>query len=120
MTIIARPDHLDDAASMWDDVLTSFAASLDEQRTFLLTAHPDQLMDERALRPPTFAPPATMPPMPDEFVSWARSLLDQTEGLVRLAADVLEHMPAPAHRPHRHAPMTGAVTSARPQWDRTM
>ena len=119
MTITARPDHLNDAVTLWDDVLRSYAASLEEQRAFLLTAHPDELLDERVSMPPTFAPPATLPPMPDEFSSWARALLHETEGLALLAADVLAQMPAPSPRPYRPAPMTGELTG-RPTWDRTM
>lgn len=111
---------MDDAVALWDDVLRSYAASLDDQRAFLLTAQPDELHDERVLTPTAFAPPATMPPMPDQFVSWAQSLVRDTEGLTQLAAALLEQMPAPMPRVRRPMPSTGEVTTGRPMWDRTM
>jgi hypothetical protein len=120
MTTIIGSDHLHDAASLWDDVLRSYAQSLDDQRSFLLTAQPDQLVDGGSWMPPTFAPPAFMPPMPDEFVGWAQALLRDTEGLAQLAAEVLERIPAPMPRALRRLPTTGEVTTGQSTWDRSM
>ena len=89
------------AAELWEDVLRSYAQSLDEQRAYLLTASPDELADGRSWMPPPFAPPATMPPMPPELESWAQALLRETEGLVQLTADALARMPLPPQRPRR-------------------
>lgn len=104
-------DHLHDAEQLWDDVLRSYAASLDEQRAFLLTARPDELADERVFMPPTFMPPASMPPMPTSFEPWARALLRDTEGLAQLAADALERLPAPTPR---QRPAMAFASSATP------
>jgi hypothetical protein len=120
MSTIIGFDHLHDAASLWDDVLRSYAESLDEQRAYLLTAQPDELIDGGRWMPPMFAPPASMPPMPDEFASWARALLRETEGLARLAADVLERIPAPTPRALRPQPTTGEITTGQSTWDRSM
>jgi hypothetical protein len=118
MTITYGPDQLDDAFALWDDVLRSYAASLDEQRDFLLTARPDELLDERVLLPPMFAPPASMPPMPAQFESWARALLRDTEGLALLAADALQRIPVPMNRPRR--PTTGAIIGGQSTLDRSL
>jgi hypothetical protein len=118
MTITSGREQLDDASALWDDVLRSYAVSLDEQRDFLLTARPDELTDERVLLPPMFAPPASLPPMPPEFASWAHALLRDTEGLAQLAADVLQRMPVPVNRLHR--PTTGAITGGQSTLDRSL
>jgi hypothetical protein len=112
-------DHLHDAEQLWDDVLRSYAASLDEQRSFLLTAQPDELADERVWMPPTFMPPASMPPMPASFEPWARALLRDTEGLAQLAADTLERMPVPAPR-QRPSMAMAATATTRPTLDRAL
>jgi hypothetical protein len=119
MTLTYGPEQLDDAFALWDDVLRSYAASLDEQRDFLLTARPDQLVDARVVLPPMFAPPASMPPMPPEFESWARALLRDTEGLALLAADALERMPTPINRPRRPS-TTGAIIGGQSTLDRSL
>ncbi|MCU1360323.1 MAG: hypothetical protein JWN99_1612 [Ilumatobacteraceae bacterium] len=119
MTLIGS-DHLHDAASLWDDVLRAYAESLDEQRAYLLSAQPDELADSRTWMPPTFALPASMPPMPDEFASWAQALLRDTEGLAQLAADVLDSIPAPTMRAPRRLPTTGEITNGQSTWDRSM
>jgi hypothetical protein len=120
MTTIIGSDHLYDAASLWEDVLRSYEQSLDEQRTFLQNAEPDELSDTRSWMPPTFAPPASMPPMPDEFASWVRQLLVETEGLARFAADVLERLPVPSARGSRRAQATGEVSNGQSTWDRSL
>jgi hypothetical protein len=120
MNTIIGSDHLHDAASLWEDVLRSYEDSLGEQRSFLMTAQPDELADTRMWMPPTFAPPASMPPMPDEFVAWAQQLLADTDALAHLAADVLDSMPPPPTRPLRRAPMTGEVAHGQSTWDRTL
>ena len=120
MTVFIGSDHLYDAASLWDDVLRSYAQSLDEQRAYLLSAEPDDLIDGGHWLPPTFAPPASMPPMPDEFASWAHALLRDTEGLAQLAAEVLDRLPPPTLRAPRRLPTTGEVSSGQATWDRSM
>jgi hypothetical protein len=117
VSIIIGSDHLHDAASLWEDVLNSYAASLDDERSYLMSVQPDELADTRTWMPPTFAPPASMPPMPDEFVSWARALLAETEGLALMAADVLQRMPVPTTRALRRMPTTGEITNGQSTWD---
>jgi hypothetical protein len=119
MTIIGS-DHLHDTASLWEDVLRSYEDSLDEQRSFLMSAQPDELTDTRRWMPPTFAPPTSMPPMPAAFASWAQQLLAATDELARTAADVLDRMPPPQTRPLRRGPATGEVTYGQATWDRSM
>ncbi|MBI5087585.1 MAG: hypothetical protein HZB15_01580 [Actinobacteria bacterium] len=121
MTIAHRPDLIDDAddawaVQVWEDVLRSYAAVLDEQRAFLLTAGPDDLADPRALLPPPFAPPVALPPLPAELESWAQSLAVETDGLAQLAADVLARLPVP--QPPRRLPTAG--TSSSPTLDRSL
>jgi hypothetical protein len=118
MSIMRNPVDVGDTVAVWDDVLRSFAAALDDQRAFLLTAGEDDLSDVRVLLPPTFEPPASLPPMPDQFAGWARSLLAEVDGLTQFAADVLARMPAPAPRVPRLIE-TGAITG-RTAWDRSM
>jgi hypothetical protein len=118
MTLRAGPQQIEHAHELWEDVLRSYALTLDEQRAFLLTAHPDELADARLLMPPPFMPPATLPPMPADLEPWAMSLARDTEGLAQLAADVLARMPLPVARPRRDA--LGGASARPPTLDRAL
>lgn len=93
-----------DARARWDDMLRAFADVVEQQRAFLLTIDLANPIDEAALAVPALALPDDMPPIPDEFVPWASSLLRDTAGLTELAAGILAHHPAPqARRPRAFA-----------------
>ena len=108
MTIIARPDHLDDAASC--GTTCCVVRRVARRATRVPADGAARRADRRARAgcPPRSCRPPSMPPMPDVVRPWARSLLRDTEGLVQLAADVLERMPTPTHRRAPPMPSTGA------------
>jgi hypothetical protein len=104
--------HLD-PVGLWEDVLRAFEESLDEQRVYL------QLVDADPTGSSAPGPGSLAPPMPQQFAGWAQSLLRETQGLVDMAAAVLDALPVPSARPFRSPAHAGAAT-ARPTWDRNM
>ena len=102
-----------DDITLWEDVLRAYAAALDEHRVFLLSAQPEGLEAGFDLVPIEFVPPESMPPLPVEFIDWARSLDAETAGLKEFASDLLIRYPLHA-LPHRALVGTGGAES---RWD---
>ena len=48
----------------------------------------DVITDDVIPAPPCFVAPVAPPPLPDEYVPWARTLLETTDGLLQLAKDL--------------------------------
>jgi hypothetical protein len=74
--------------SVWEPTLWAYSAALEEHRTVLQGVEMDVEIADVIPVPPSFVAPADPPPMPDEYVPWARTLLETTEGLIQFAKDL--------------------------------
>lgn len=101
-----------DARARWDDLLRAFADVVEQQRAFLLTIDLANPIDEAALVVPALVLPDDMPPLPDEFASWASSLVRDTAGLTELAAGILADHPAPQARRTRARAFADAASGS--------
>lgn len=88
-----------DPVAVWTDVLRAYAATLDEQRGFLLGLRPDGLRDDESVLPAPFPVPDRLPPLPASLVAWAHALQRETAGLAELATEARDQIPAPPVRP---------------------
>ena len=102
MTLRASSDSSAEALGEWEEVLSAYSAALDEHRSVLLVIEADVVADHDVPPAPRFVPPSSMPPMPDELVSWAQTLMGTTDGLVQLATELAtrsepQRMSRPTH-----------------------
>jgi hypothetical protein len=70
-------------AAIWEPTLLAYSAALDDHRSALQAVELD--IDIQVPIAPTFVAPVDVPPMPDEYVPWARTLLETTDGLIEMA-----------------------------------
>jgi hypothetical protein len=88
-------------SSIWEPTLWAYSATLEEHRAVLESIEMDIVVDDEVPMPPPFAAPEDAPPMPDEYVPWARTLLETTDGLISLAKSLaLRSELRRAERPH--------------------
>jgi len=74
-------------AAMWEPTLWAYSAALDEHRAVLQAVDMDAELTDVPVAP-AFVAPAGAPPLPEEYVPWARTLLETTDGLIQLAKDL--------------------------------
>lgn len=116
----SAPAHGVDAVvvAAWEEALRAYASGLDEHRTTLLGVEADSAAVLPVEPPPAFVPPADLQPMPESLLPWARQLLEQTSGLVQLAAELAERSErslALNGRNHRHRPILADASVS--TWD---
>lgn len=74
-------------AAMWEPTLWAYSAALDEHRAVLHAVEMDAVLEEVPAAP-SFVPPVDAPPLPAEYVPWARTLLETTNGLIEQAREL--------------------------------
>ena len=72
----------------WEQVLSAYSAALDEHRSVLLAIEADVVAEYDVSPAPSFVPPPSLPPIPPELSSWAQTLMDTTDALAQLAAQL--------------------------------
>jgi hypothetical protein len=116
-----KPAMAVDAAFVgaWEAALAAYSETLDEHRSILQAMELEAAEVAWELQSPTeFVPPEHLPPMPDALLPWARQLLEQTGGLVQLAAELAarSERAMSARGPNaRHR--LGAADTAASTWD---